>query len=143
MLIGSSSFQYHFSVYEKLFERSDILSDVYMLSGGHSYKLWWTFSILLGIFSVFLSDIMSDVLGENVGHCVQNVRRLFIFTVTYRERGGRGPTSIVKSTAQTIQELLPLSNHCHLYWLGEMYNVNFSVNHYWVTSICTSPVHTR
>ena len=34
------------SVYEKLFERSDILSDVYMLSGGHSYTLWWTFSIL-------------------------------------------------------------------------------------------------
>ena len=51
------------SVYEKHFETSKILSDVYMLSGGHSYKLWWTFSILLGIFSVFLSDIMSDVLG--------------------------------------------------------------------------------
>ena len=44
-----------------------------MLSGGHSYTLWWTFSILLGIFSVFLSDIMFDVLGENVGHGVQNV----------------------------------------------------------------------
>ena len=62
----------HTSIYEKLFETSDILSDIYMLSGGHSSKLWWTFSILLGIFSVFLSDIMSDVLGENVGHGVQN-----------------------------------------------------------------------
>ena len=50
------------SVYEKLFEASVILSDVNMLSGGHSYKLWWTFSMSLGIFSVFLSDIMSDVL---------------------------------------------------------------------------------
>ena len=29
--------------------------------------------MLLGIFSVFLFDIMSDVLGENVGHGVQNV----------------------------------------------------------------------
>ena len=27
----------------------------------------------LGIFSVFLSDIMSNVLGENVEHGVQNV----------------------------------------------------------------------
>ena len=44
-----------------------------MLSGGHSYKLWWTFSTLLGIFSVFLLDIMFDVLGENIGYGVQNV----------------------------------------------------------------------
>ena len=29
--------------------------------------------MLLGIFSLFLSDIMSNVLGENVGHGVHNV----------------------------------------------------------------------
>ena len=62
-----------YRVHEKLFETSDILSDIDMLSGGHSSKLWLTFSMLLGIFSVFLSDIMSDVLGENVRHSVQNV----------------------------------------------------------------------
>ena len=69
----SSSFYAQISVYEKLFETSDILSDLYMIYGGHSYIFWWTFSIFFMCFLVFLSDIMSDVLRENVGHGVQNV----------------------------------------------------------------------
>ena len=33
----------------------------------------------LGIFSVFLLDIMSAVLGEHPGHGVQNVRHVWMF----------------------------------------------------------------
>ena len=62
-----------FSVYEKLFETSDILSDLYMIYGGHFYTFGGHLAYLLCVFSVFLSDIMSDVSRENVGHGVQNV----------------------------------------------------------------------
>ena len=40
--------------------------DIPITFGGH-------LAYLLCVFSVFLSDIMSDVLRENVGHGVQNV----------------------------------------------------------------------
>ena len=63
----------YYSVYEKLFKTSDILSDLCMIYGGHSYNFWWTFTIFIMCFSVFRSDIKSDVLRENVGHGVPNV----------------------------------------------------------------------
>ena len=42
------------------------MTDIPIIFGGH-------LAYLLCGFSVFLSDIMSDVLRENVGHGVQNV----------------------------------------------------------------------
>ena len=63
-------------VNEKPFETSDILSDVYTIYGGHPSKLWQKFCMLLYLFSVFLSDILSNVLGENVVHVAQNVRHI-------------------------------------------------------------------
>ena len=42
------------------------MADIPIIFGGH-------LAYLLCVFSVFLSDIMSDVLRENVGHGVQNV----------------------------------------------------------------------
>ena len=44
------------------------MADISLNCGGYS-----TFSMLQGVFSVFLSEMMSDVLRENGGHGVQNV----------------------------------------------------------------------
>ena len=41
------------------------MADIPIIFGGH-------LAYLLCVFSVFLSDIMSDVLRENVGNCVHN-----------------------------------------------------------------------
>ena len=44
-----------------------------MMYDRHSSKLWWTFSMLSGVFCPCFYRPLSDVLGENVGHDVQNV----------------------------------------------------------------------
>ena len=56
--------------------------------------------------------------------------------------GGRGLAFIVKSTTKTFNPLSP-PYHCQLYWVSEMYNVDFSVTHCWFSSLGTRPVHTR
>ena len=61
------------SVYENLFEISDILSDVYRIYDGHPLNYDGHSACLCGCIFQCLSDIMSDVLRENVGHGVQNV----------------------------------------------------------------------
>ena len=68
---------------------------------------------------------------------------MFISTSLTGGGGVRGLAFIVKSTAQTIQLLLPPPYHCQIYWLSEMYNVHFSVTYYWVSSLGTRPVYTR
>ena len=57
------------------------MADISILFGGH-------LAYLLCVFSVFLSDIMSDVLREDVGHGVQNVGHVrmsdyFSYTLSY------------------------------------------------------------
>ena len=44
-----------------------------MMYDRHSSKFWWTFSMLSGVFCQCFYRTLSDVLGENVGHDVQNV----------------------------------------------------------------------
>ena len=58
------------SVYEKLFKTSDIMSVFTGIRVGHSSRFSGHFGCHKLYFQMFLSDIMSDVLGANVGHSV-------------------------------------------------------------------------
>ena len=65
---------------KNFFETSDILSYIYVyrFCVGHTSIFLLTFCMFLAIFQTTSSDIMSDVLGENAGHSVQNVGHVWL-----------------------------------------------------------------